>query len=40
MSRTFWFGVAAYLVPSFVIACPWHLTVFAPVGPLIAAHRR
>jgi hypothetical protein len=29
MSRRFWLGVVAYVVPSFVIAYPWHLTVFA-----------
>ena len=28
-SRAFWLGVVAYMVPSFVIAYPWHLTVFA-----------
>lgn len=25
MSRAFWLGVAAYVVPSFGIAHPWHL---------------
>jgi hypothetical protein len=25
MSRAFWLGVTAYVVPSFVIAYPWHL---------------
>jgi hypothetical protein len=29
MSRAFWLGVVAYIVPSFVIAYPWHLMVFA-----------
>jgi len=29
MSRAFWLGVVAYVVPSFVIAYPWHLMVFA-----------
>jgi hypothetical protein len=29
MSRAFWLGVVAYVVPSFVIAYPWHLAVFA-----------
>jgi hypothetical protein len=29
-SAAFWFGVIAYIVPSFVIAYPWHLIVFAP----------
>src|SRR5258708_40019474 len=28
-SRAFWLGVVVYMVPSFVIAYPWHLTVFA-----------
>ena len=31
MSRGFWIGVAAYVVPTFVVAYPWHLVVFAPV---------
>ena len=29
-TRSFWFGVAAYLVPTFPIAYAWHLMVFAP----------
>ena len=29
-ARGFWFGVAAYLVPSFPIAFVWHLVLFAP----------
>ena len=39
MSRAFWLGVAAYLVPSFVIAYPWHLTVFAPAYRELAMYR-
>ena len=30
MSRAFWLGFAAYLVPSFPIAYVWHLVLFAP----------
>jgi hypothetical protein len=29
MSRAFWLGIVAYMVPSFIIAYPWHLMVFA-----------
>jgi hypothetical protein len=39
MSRAFWLGVAAYVVPSFVIAYPWHLTVFAPAYRALAMYR-
>jgi len=39
MSRAFWLGVVAYLVPSFVIAYPWHLTVFAPAYRELAMYR-
>ena len=39
MSRAFWLGVAAYVVPSFVIAYPWHLTVFAPAYHALAIYR-
>src|SRR3981081_3886715 len=28
--RSFWLGVAAYLVPSFPIAFVWHLVLFEP----------
>lgn len=29
MTRKFWIGLAAYVVPSFPLAYLWHLTVFA-----------
>ena len=29
-ARGFWFGVAAYLAPTFPIAFVWHLVLFAP----------
>jgi hypothetical protein len=29
-SRSFWLGVAAYIVPSFPIAFVWHLVLFEP----------
>lgn len=28
--RSFWFGVAAYVVPTFPVAFAWHLVLFAP----------
>lgn len=39
MSRAFWLGVAAYVVPTFVIAYPWHLTVFASAYRALAMYR-
>jgi len=39
MSRAFWLGVVAYVVPSFAIAYPWHLTVFAPAYRELAMYR-
>ena len=39
MSRAFWLGVVAYVVPSFAIAYPWHLTVFAPAYHALAIYR-
>lgn len=38
-SRAVWLGVAAYVVPSFIIAYPWHLTVFAPAYRELAMYR-
>ncbi|HEY2248538.1 MAG TPA: hypothetical protein VGH70_13930 [Bradyrhizobium sp.] len=29
-TRSFWLGIAAYLVPSFPIAYAWHLVWLAP----------
>ncbi|MDP2373582.1 hypothetical protein [Reyranella sp.] len=37
--RSFWLGVAAYLLPSFPIAYLWHLVVFAPVYHELAMYR-
>ena len=39
MSRAFWLGVGAYVVPSFAIAYPWHLTVFSPAYRKLAMYR-
>ena len=39
MSRGFWIGVAAYVVPTFVVAYPWHLVVFAPAYRELAMYR-
>lgn len=39
MSRAFWLGVAAYVVPSFIIAYPWHLMVFGPAYRELAVYR-
>ncbi len=38
-SRSFWLGVAAYLVPSFPIAYAWHLVVFAPAYEALRIYR-
>ncbi|MSP74940.1 MAG: hypothetical protein EXR12_02265 [Rhodospirillaceae bacterium] len=37
--RSFWVGVAAYLLPSFPIAYIWHLVVFAPAYHDLAMYR-
>lgn len=37
--RSFWLGVAAYLLPSFPIAYVWHLVVFAPAYHDLAMYR-
>lgn len=39
MSRAFWLGVAAYVVPTFPIAYAWHLTMFAPAYHALAIYR-
>jgi len=38
-TRSFWLGVAAYLVPSFPIAYAWHLVVFAPAYDALGIYR-
>jgi len=38
-TRSFWLGVAAYLVPTFPIAYAWHLVVFAPAYDALAIYR-
>ena len=38
-SRSFWLGVAAYLIPTFLIAYAWHLVVFAPAYHALGIYR-
>lgn len=38
-TRSFWLGVAAYLVPSFPIAYAWHLVWFAPSYEALGIYR-
>ena len=38
-ARSFWLGVAAYLVPTFPIAYAWHLVVFAPAYDALGIYR-
>jgi hypothetical protein len=38
-SRSFWLGVAAYLIPTFPIAYAWHLVVFAPAYEALGIYR-
>jgi hypothetical protein len=38
-ARSFWLGVAAYLVPTFPIAYAWHLAVFAPAYDALGIYR-
>ena len=38
-TRSFWLGVAAYLVPSFPIAYAWHLAWFAPSYHALGIYR-
>jgi hypothetical protein len=38
-ARSFWLGVAAYLVPTFPIAYLWHLAVFAPSYEALGIYR-
>ena len=37
--RSFWLGVAAYLVPTFAIAYAWHLVLFAPAYDALGIYR-
>jgi len=37
--RSFWLGVAAYLLPTFPIAYVWHLVAFAPAYHELAMYR-
>jgi hypothetical protein len=37
--RSFWLGVAAYLVPTFPIAYAWHLVWFAPSYEALGIYR-
>jgi hypothetical protein len=38
-TRSFWLGVAAYLVPTFPIAYAWHLVMFAPAYEALGIYR-
>ena len=38
-ARSFWLGVAAYLVPTFPIAYAWHLVWFAPSYEALGIYR-
>src|SRR4030081_1579715 len=38
-ARSFWLGVAAYLVPTFPIAYAWHLVVFASSYEALGIYR-
>ena len=38
-ARSFWLGVAAYLVPTFPVAYMWHLVVFAPAYDALRIYR-
>jgi hypothetical protein len=39
MTRAFWLGLAAYVVPTFPIAYIWHLTAFAGAYRELAIYR-
>ena len=39
LQRSFWLGVAAYLLPTFPIAYVWHLVAFAPAYDALAIYR-
>jgi hypothetical protein len=38
-ARSFWLGVAAYLIPTFPIAYVWHLVAFAPAYEALGIYR-
>src|SRR6266699_1366253 len=38
-SRSFWLGMAAYLVPTFPIAFVWHLVLFEPAYRALQIYR-
>src|SRR6266581_7881233 len=38
-TRSFWLGVAAYLLPTFPIAYVWHLVLFAPAYEALRVYR-
>ncbi|TMJ46718.1 MAG: hypothetical protein E6G85_30405 [Alphaproteobacteria bacterium] len=38
-TRSFWLGVAAYLMPTFPVAYAWHLVVFAPAYDALGIYR-
>jgi hypothetical protein len=38
-SRSFWLGIAAYLIPTFPIAYAWHLVWFAPSYDALGIYR-
>ena len=38
-ARSFWLGVAAYLLPTFPIAYVWHLVAFAPAYEALGIYR-
>jgi len=38
-ARRFWLGVAAYMLPTFLIAAVWHLILFAPAYHALAIYR-
>jgi hypothetical protein len=38
-ARSFWLGVAAYLIPTFPIAYAWHLVWFAPAYHALGIYR-
>lgn len=38
-ARSFWLGVAAYLLPTFPLGFAWHLVVFAPAYAALQIYR-
>jgi hypothetical protein len=37
--RSFWLGIAAYLLPTFPVAYVWHLVLFAPAYEALGIYR-